>query len=254
MRRLLALIVLAAIAVGAGLAVVTCSRQPSPPPALSPPAEVDKDPSGAEPVIGPETLLVRSQVLLIDHAGAESQVGSGLLTLARRVQGGPITPEEAAQLNADLATLVAAGQATVASSPMAMVLSNQDASIAVGQVGVAPASAFNLTLDLRAGVRADNLVESHFELRLSLQTGDLAVRLAELGLPVGDRGVVQIESIAPSGQTLLGLCEMSPSSDLGAAIVLLATPQVMPAPPAPAAKPGEAPAPDESEQAPLTDG
>lgn len=109
-----------------------------------------------------------------------------------------------------------------------MIASGQQASIEGGQVGTAPA--LHLELDLLAVGLAGGAVHGTYTLRVSQQTGAVEVKLAELGLPVGDRAVIGLIARAAWGDTLLGLRELPRSSGLGSAIILLIAPQIVPAP------------------------
>lgn len=220
----------AVILVAGAVAVAQCARS-SRLPGVAPRGLTPGVPEAA-PTFDP--MLVRCRVLLLSHAGAGVPEGVRLLALAEEVAGGVIAPDQLRQFDADLGVLAAAGLASIISSPAAMIASGQEASIRVGQIGTAPASAFRLDLDLLALSFADGSVRGVYTLRVAQQAGAIEVTLADLGLPVGDRGVVGIITAAKSGDTLLGLRELPRSSDLGAAIILLVAPQVAAAPPAPA--------------------
>lgn len=225
--RSVVFVLLAVVLVAASIGVLRCSGlamgtrgTAAPTNVAAPGAAVSSDP-----------ILARGRVMLLTHAGAASPEGTRLLVLARQAAGGVMTPDQLTQFDADFGTLAGAGQASVASSPSAMIAPGESASVFLGRIGAAPASAFNLQLDLLATGFADGTVRGSYVLRVSQQSGAIEVKLAELGLPVGDRGVVGIEASAASGGTLLGLRELPASSDLGAAIMLLIAPQVVPTAP-----------------------
>ncbi|MCL4219817.1 MAG: hypothetical protein KJZ65_00470 [Phycisphaerales bacterium] len=241
--RSVVLLLLAAALVAGAIALSRCARAHGPArlPIQPPPSHADTAERSTD------AILVRARVLLLTRAGAVTPEGASLLAIARRAAGGVIAPDQRAAFDADLATLAAAGQASLVSSPAAMIPSGQQASIEVGQVGTAPAWALHLELDLLAVALAGGAVHGTYTLRAWQQTGAVEVKLAELGLPVGDRAIIGLIAAAASGHTLLGLRELPASSDLGAAIIVLIVPQIVPTATAPApqaavAGPARAPA------------
>lgn len=228
--RSVVFLLLAVILVAGAFTVSRCSGSRS----ASSAAEAAQSAPASAATLSSDPILIRVRVMLLTHAGAGTPEGTRLLALARDVAGGVITPEQLAPFDIDFGTLAGAGQASIVSSPAAMIGSGQQASIGVGQIGVAPASAFNLDLDLLATCFSDGLVRGTYTLQVSQQTGAVEMKLAEFGLPVGDRGAITIDAPAASGETLLGLRELPRSSDLGSAIILLIAPQIVPGSAAPA--------------------
>lgn len=185
-----------------------------------------------ETPFGPEQLLVSARVVVLDHAGVGTAEGDGLLELARASSGQAMSADAMKTFSADLSALEGRGQARVLSSPTMMVLSRQSAGMTIGSVGATSGSALNLALDVNCTAEPDGSVSGVFDLRVDLQSGPLELKLAALGLPVGDRAVIHLDCSAGSGQTLLGVRDLLPGNDLGAAMILLVSPRIVP--PAPA--------------------
>lgn len=173
-------------------------------------------------------ILVDARVVVLDHAGVGTQEGDNLLERARAFNGLSIAEGELNPLLADLSALQGRKQASVLSSPMVMVRSGQSAEVSIGSVGARSGSVLDLTLDLTCTAQPDGSVAGVFDLRVGLQQGPIEIKLAELGLPVGDRAVIHLKGSADAGQTLLGLRELARGNDLGAAIILLARPRIVP--------------------------
>ena len=122
--RSVVFLLLAVLLVAGAIAVSQCSRSPSPPGVPASATEADT-PALAE---SGDPVLVRARVLLLTRAGAGTPEGTRLLALSRDVAGGVITPDQVTQFDADQGVLLAAGQASVASSPSAMIASGVSSS------------------------------------------------------------------------------------------------------------------------------
>jgi len=205
------------------LSVRLCGRTPSPPAAKS--AET----KSAQPV-EPRQFMVRALVLNIDRAGVESAAGQRLLAAIDGSGGGVgrLADDVLAQIRSDEALLEAAGQAAVVSRPTMMILGGQPATIEImasSHGGVStPRKTRTATLEVLCTVGPEGGIEGGYQLREIEQSGAVEHAAADAGIPLGDRALIRLEGLSPSGTTLVGVHELVPGNDLGGALVLFVTP------------------------------
>ncbi len=210
------------------LSVRLCGRTPSPPAAANTEAE------SSQPV-EPRQFMVRAMVLSLDRAGVESPEGARLLAAIRGASegggSGLVTDRALEAIRSDQALLEAAGRASVVSSPMMMILGGQPGMIEITALSPAgantPRKTRIATLEVLCAPGPDGSIEGRYQLREIEQSGAVEHAVAEAGIPLGDRALIRLEGLFPSGTTLVGVHELGAGNDLGAALVLFVTPTVI---------------------------
>jgi hypothetical protein len=208
------------------LTVRLCSHTPSVPSAASAQTEPD---TRAEP----DQFVVRALVLSIDRAGVESAAGQRLLAAIDGGGGGVglVADDVLAQIRSDQALLAAAGQAVEVARPAFVTLAGQPATMEI--LASTPAGANTprktrkATLEVLSALGPDGGIEGRYQLREIEQSGAFEHAAADAGIPLGDRALIRLEGLSPSGETLVGVHELSLGNDLGGALVLFVTPTLI---------------------------
>jgi len=174
--------------------------------------------------------LVRAVVLQLDAAALELDEGKRLLATATEVDGAA-SADQLAQIRRDQAVLLAAGTARVVSSPAMMLLEGQPAEVGVSSSAPAGANAPKRTrsdtLKVECSLTTAGLVSGRYTLLAAQEVGEIEHAAAEFGIPLGDRALIRIEAATASGATVVGVCTLSPSNDLGGAFVLFVEPSLI---------------------------
>ncbi len=224
MLRMAALVV--GVASFAG--ILGCSRAASEQPVES---QVDEAEPTAQSFESPQ-LLVRASIVLLDEAGVQSDEGTRLLNLADAAAGRVLSDQELQKIATDQAALIAAGQAQVVSQPSMIVLAGQAGTIDIIRSTPATATTQQVTrtdqFEVTCAVDSDGFVDGRYRLLATQETGELEHAAAKIGLPVGDRALIDLSVRFASGATVLGSRSLSSSNDLGGAIFMQVTTTTLP--------------------------
>lgn len=177
---------------------------------------------------GERQIMVEASLLQLDAAALETNEGRRLMSLAMQ---GRLSAEGLAQAQSDQTTLMAAGTARVISNPRLVLLEGQPAAVGV-KIEVpaganTPRRTRNDSIEILCTVTADGLISGRYTLKAVQQTGEIEHAANEIGLPLGDRALVEIDAVAADGETVVGTRELRPSSDLGGGLVLFVKPTLI---------------------------
>jgi hypothetical protein len=219
------------------LVVLLLGRRCSKAPPASPPAAAEAEAGPAAD--GTRAFLVGARIIALDAAALATPEGVRLLALEGT------SSVASAQAEADAAALLAAGTARQVSSPRLKINEGRAGVVSVelstpGGAGT-PRTTRSDTLEIVCTRGAGGAIHVQAQLKAEQQKGRLEHAAGEVGLALGDRGLVAVDAEVPPGRTAVGVRVLGAGNDLGGALVLFVTPAIVAPEPKPDAEPEPAP-------------
>lgn len=176
--------------------------------------------------------IIKAKVVHMTALGVGTSEGKAILHTVAQSAERSLTQAELTQVQADLATIMTSGFASVVSQPSVVTLDGQSASVTVStQVPAGPTTPRQTRkdfLEMECRLTDSGSIEGRYRLLTTQETGEIEHAGAAVGLALGDRALINIEVVSDHGMTVAGGGELSPTNDLGGAFVLLVAPQVLP--------------------------
>jgi hypothetical protein len=218
--------------------VVTFSVMSLPGPAAGPSAATANGAAAtdapADAAVLDATILIRSRVVVVRPPATSDAAVERVMALAALRENGALSSDEYAALLTDLATLESRTLAETLSAPAVMNLSGGQAAVEVQSAAAAtpgsPRMSSSFRVDLTCTLLESGAMHTACAATARQLSGDLQHLMERAGIASGSRAAVEIDATAPAGAAVLGFRRLGAANDLGAAIIVLVEPRVVPPP------------------------